>query len=522
MATKQPTQPAQAVAQPPKYPSQIVSPVDKEGRELPSVSPVVFLATLAALPIWATTVLPLAVTYQLGRKVLAPVLPKHELPPIDSGYTVDESMIKPRSERTYDLIVLGATGFTGKLAVRYLAKEYGTDGSKVKWAIAGRSLDKMNKIKKEIGEELNLDLSTITCFVVDTSLPSTMSNLVRDTRAVATTAGPYAMYGNYVVEYCSKFGTHYVDITGEVDWVKTMVLKWQETAQKTGARLISFCGHDSIPWDLSTYKMTQVMKEEFGDDLQTVKFWDECTGSAPGGTLATAFSVIEGRTFKAAKAEFNPFLKLSDGSRSKYDLQTAFPVIAKSTKSPWTSKHKRKWVVPFVMAPVNGAVVQWTHALQQEGNPMLTYSETQVFNDFMTAVVSYLGLIIFTGLMFNPITAYFLKHYALPKSGEGPSMKNMTEKPFSCIYGEGIGAQGKRVESIMYFDKDLGCLETSRMLVESGLTLAMSEDKLSSSAGGFYSPAAGMGDVLLDRITQTGTYFQCRPVTDSKVQKKSE
>jgi short subunit dehydrogenase-like uncharacterized protein len=493
--------------------SKLASPVDKEGREVQPVSPALLLAALTILPVWAVTVVPFAVVYQASRKILKPVLPKHKSQPLDSGYKVDDSMIKPRQERKYDIVVLGATGFTGKLAVRHLAKVYGVDGSKVKWAVAGRSQDKLDKAKKEIGEELGVDLSNIDCIIVDTSVASTMPKLVQDTRCVATTAGPYALYGSAVVEFCAKFGTHYVDITGEVDWVKAMMLQWQDTAKKTGARLISFCGHDSIPWDISTFKMMQVMKEKLGDDLQSVCFWDEAKGGAPGGTLATAFSIIEGKSIKPPKTDFNPFLKLADGSRSQYDTKTQFPLITKKAQSPWTTKNKRRWVVPFVMAPVNGAVVRWSHALQQKGSRQLFYSETQVFNDFVSAAVTYIGLVIVSGLLFNPITAYILKNYILPKPGSGPSIKEM-DSNFACVYGEGIGAKGSRVESIMYFDKDLGCLETSRLLIESGLSLALSEDELPAKDGGFYPPAIGMGDVLLDRMTQTGTSFQCVPVTE--------
>lgn len=244
--------------------SSLVSPLEKHGKSVPKASMSAFLMTTAFIPVWAVTVLPLSVIYQAGSAAWRPVAKvfsssKHDdnddddprssssnrLQKLDSGYLVDPSVqaIVPRSERKYDIVVLGATGFTGYLAARHLAKTYGVNKA-IKWAIAGRSEAKLEKVKKDLAKELNMDeLSSLDTIVVDTSIAATLPKLVGQTRVVATTAGPYTLYGCSVVEFCAKFGTHYVDITGEVDWVKAMICQWQETAQKTGARLIPFCGH---------------------------------------------------------------------------------------------------------------------------------------------------------------------------------------------------------------------------------------------------------------------------------------
>jgi short subunit dehydrogenase-like uncharacterized protein len=171
---------------------------------------------------------------------------------LDSGYLVDESLIIPRAKRQYDIVILGATGFTGYLAARHIAKTY---GNKIKWAIAGRSAEKLQKVIQRLSQEVEQQHSTgtdtkpalkIDTIICDTSVPSTLPNLVANTRVVATTAGPYSLYGTSVVEFCAKFGTHYVDITGEVDWVKAMICEFQGTAQKTGAKIIPFCGHECV------------------------------------------------------------------------------------------------------------------------------------------------------------------------------------------------------------------------------------------------------------------------------------
>lgn len=222
--------------------SALPSPIESHGKRAPNASLSTFLTTAAFIPVWATTVLPLTVIYQVGKGSLSKLLPTPPSPKLDSGYQVDAASLLPRSQRKYDIVILGATGFTGYLAVQYLAKTYGINKS-VKWAIAGRSAEKLQGIKERLQAKLGMDTSQIDTIVVDTSVPSTMPQLVSQTRVVATTAGPYALYGNSVVEFCAKFGTHYVDITGEVGWAKAMLSQWQDTATETGARLIPFCGH---------------------------------------------------------------------------------------------------------------------------------------------------------------------------------------------------------------------------------------------------------------------------------------
>lgn len=480
-------------------------PSPAEDRQRFQVSTATFLATAAMIPPWMVTVLPMSILYQLATRPFRSAPPP---PQLDSGYVVTEAVI-PREKRTYDMVVLGATGFTGRLAVLHLAQTYGTS---VRWAVAGRSEQKLKAVLKEVGEQTGVDLSSIDIIVVDTSVPATMPNLVRDARCVATTVGPYALYGHSVVEFCAKWGTHYVDITGEVDWVKTMMMQWQETAQKTGAQIISFCGHDSIPWDLSVLKMKERLQRECNDKLQTVTFWDEMMGGAPGGTIATMFAFIEGRAVKAPRAEFDPLLRLPDGSRSEYETTLdRVPFVGRSM-SPWMNRLRQRWATPFIMAAVNGSVVRWSHALGRQGSKSLLYKEMAVYDDFKTAFVAQVATVMGISAMLNPFTSSLLRKYVLPKTGEGPSMDSMVNDHFTCIYGEGIGEKGNRVETVMYFDKNVGCLETSRMLVESGLCLAKQEMELPTQSGGFWTPATALGDVLLDRMIETGTTFDSRMI----------
>jgi Saccharopine dehydrogenase NADP binding domain len=194
------------------------SPLRRDKRHMPKVSPFVLYLLVALFPLWLFTLAPLAVICQVSTRVLRKfgILKPHPLPPLDSGHKAPEKL-KPRKDRKYDIVVLGVTGFTGRLAARHLAQKYGVSKGGIKWAIAGRSKSKLEAVKQSLADELDMPeiVKEIDVIIADTSDPTTMPALVQDTRVIATTAGPYQEYGNAVVEFAAKYGTHYTDITGE-------------------------------------------------------------------------------------------------------------------------------------------------------------------------------------------------------------------------------------------------------------------------------------------------------------------
>lgn len=511
----------------------LVSPVEKEGRKIPTVPYSSFLVTAALTPVWATVFLPITLLYQVGRFAVRPLFKKLlPLPRIDSGYQVKPSQIVPRSDRKYDVVVLGATGFCGSLAVRHLARRYGVNQA-VKWAIAGRSQGKLDSVKRDLAKELNMpEIESVDVIVVDTSVPSTMPALVKDTRTVASTAGPFSLYGSSVVEFCAKFGTNYVDITGEVGWVRGMVNHWQKTAVSTGAKLVSMCGkssgrpenlnfgaislpgilgNDSIPWDLSVYRLEELLRVECGDELESVSFWDQLVGSAPGGTFATLLLYVDGM-YQDPKFDIDPFLKKPDDSLSDRLVHANLPYFIAKARSPWDDIHSTRWTSPFPLASINAEVVKWSHALRSTGSKRLEYKEWALNPDFKTAFSGWIGTIIFGSMLFNPVTRIIVEKFMIPKPGEGPSMEAMENDHFFCLYGEGLGVKGNRVESVMYFPKDPGGLETARMLVEAALCLSLQENDLPAKHGGFWTPATAMGDVLMRRLLASGTTLLARAV----------
>jgi short subunit dehydrogenase-like uncharacterized protein len=447
--------------------TRISAPYEDDGKRLPRVSFATFVATSIAIPVVGITVLPLSILYQCGsvafRRMNSIVhrstASGQRLNRLDSGYLVDESQIIPLAKRQYDIVILGATGFTGYLAARHIVKTY---GNKIRWAIAGRSPEKLQSVIQRLSQEVEgagtttaLKIDTIIC---DTSVPSTLPNLVANTRVVATTAGPYSLYGTSVVEFCAKFGTHYVDITGEVDWVKAMLCEYQETAQKNrcqnhtvlwsrvrtrmiwipnGPKADLRIAHgytfyfifSSVPWDLSLMKMQEELQDRFDDNVQSVMFWDEFRSDAPGGTYATILNAISGNTIKAPKMKFDPFLQLPDGSKSEFVCNSDFrSLLPAPSTSPWESPSSKRWSAPFVMAVVNFQVARWSHALRCKGSKTLKYSEVAVHPDFPTAFTNVAFLAMFGTMLLNPITATILMKFVIPKPGDGPSMEQMENK----------------------------------------------------------------------------------------------
>lgn len=472
---------------------------------MPAVSTGTFLGALAMVPLWAIVVLPLTTIFQIGKAIVKPLLPKPEEPKFDSGYVVDAKDITPRPQRKYDVVLLGVTGFTGRLGARHLAKTYGVNQT-VQWAIAGRSQAKLDKVKKELAEELGMpEILNVDTILVDTSIASTMPALVRDTRAVVTTAGPFSLYGSSVVEFCAKFGTHYTDITGEITWVQKMAATWETTAQQTGAKIVSLCGHDCIPWDLMTYKMAQILKEEKGEDLASITIRDEVRSAPSGGTLLTMALGMSGKlTVAPAK---DPFLAKSKNPAFK--VVNNLPLSISKTILPWNGQTKYK--SPFLMATVNLQVVEWSQALRGSSIPLI-YSEFSINPDFKTAFVGYFGLIVLLSALLNPITASLFQKFVLNKPGEGPSMNAMEKKFFLVLHADGVGSKGTQAEAVIYFSQDPGYLDTARMVVETGLGMALTEDELPIQEGGFWTPSVALGDVLVKRLqdTGTGTYFASR------------
>ncbi len=521
--------------------------VERDAKKVPvASSAAIAVKLLVVVPIWITLIMPLTIAYQVGKSILGLVSgtdgkkasPESEMP--SSAITVDPGEIIPRPDRKHDVVVLGATGFTGGLAVRHLAKTYGTgNGGGVRWAIAGRSKAKLEAVLKKLADELDMpelaEDGTVDTIVCDTSDSSTLPALVKDTRAVATTAGPFSLYGKGVVEACAKFGTHYSDITGETSFVKLMKSKYQNDAVKSGARIVSLCGNDCVPWDLSYNLLADEFAArcgESGETMESVEFQNEFSSSASGGTLKTMCMGLSGRLAPVDEKDENT-LRRPFGSEVEHTAPMENAInngITRGVPKPWKMSSEETEASddslvegPFVMSGVNYEAVGWSHALRKD--PKCSYKEQLLLPDFKTAFDGVLSLLVFFTSLMNPLTLGLVEKL-VTQPGDGPDLASMEEEYFLAVTGTARGSKGTILQSLLYYNKDPGYLETARMLVESALCLALEEDAVSGNiaeasavdtsetVGGFFSPGFALRKNLLKRLVDTGCHYEFRVVKD--------
>ena len=411
-------------------------------------------------------------------------------------------MSEPTATREFDVIVWGATGFTGTLVAEYLLRQYGVDAD-LRWAAAGRSKEKLESLCDSLGGKS----ASLEIIVADSFDQASLRNLARRTRVVLTTVGPYALYGSALVEACVEEGTHYCDLAGEVQWIRKMIDEHHERAQQTGARIVHCCGFDSVPMDIGVWFLQEEAKKRYGAYCESITMLVKATkGSASGGTVASLINLIEeSRKDRAvARVLVNPYSLNPQGEREGPDERDQQSVIYNAEAHSWTA--------PFVMAAVNTKVVRRSHALL--GYPYgkdFRYQEAVMTGDGpagwakgATMTLGIGGLVL--GASFSP-TRKFLQNFVLPEPGEGPDHE-MQQKGFFNLMQIGVLPDGTLLKSRITGDQDPGYGSTSKMLSECAVCLA--KDEL-SIGGGVWTPASAMARPLLKRLTENaGLTFEIR------------
>eukprot|EP01031_Cornospumella_fuschlensis_P027154 gene27154-32800_t len=461
--------------------------------------PLFVVFVIVAIPLWLVILVPLTVLWQggafIGRKIFGSGRKRGADGQVETSQELIKQISKKASDTTdriYDVVVFGSTGFTGKMAAIYLAKRY--SGTNVRWAIAGRRADALRAIRTELSQH-NKACANLPIILADSFDDKSLSDMCSQTKVVITTAGPFSKYGTKLVRACVLNGTHYCDITGETDWVRRMIDQFDDAAKVSGSRIVHFCGHDCVPWDLAVLECSNALQKN-GEQLSTVSFYDEINSGPSGGTLATVFHVLSDRTRLKAALGFDPLVKTMSGEKSTAKFITKTPSVL-----GYSSEH-RCFTTPFVMAMVMANCVRRSNALLNY-SPKLTYKEAAVNASFFSAFVSWMGMIVLgTALVFPPFQ-YLLQKFVLPEPGQGPSEKTM-DAGYLHITGYAYGNKGSKVKVQFYFPTDPGYRDTARMLVESGLVLALESDKV-KVGGGVWTPAACQGEALRDRLVATGS-----------------
>lgn len=399
------------------------------------------------------------------------------------------------SEREYDLVLYGATGFVGRLTARYLASS-APAGTRV--ALGGRSAAKLEGLRAELGRPAE----GWGVVVADSGDREALDGLARSATAVATTVGPYARYGRDLVAACADAGTHYADLTGEVLFVRECVESVHARAAGTGARIVHSCGYDSVPSDLGVLLLHEKAAADGAGELTDTVLKASMRGGVSGGTIDSL------RTQMAAVAA-DPRLKgvVSDpyalspdreGEPRLKDEPDLFP--------PRRDPLLGEWVAPFVMASYNTRIVRRSNALTGWAyGRFFRYREVMGFGGGPTGAVVAAGvtggLAAFGAAMAFPPARAVLDR-VLPAPGEGPSQATMDGGRFRSDVHT-VTSGGTRLHSVVAADGDPGYKATSVMFAESALALALDRDRLPDRAG-VLTPATGIGMVLGDRLRAAG------------------
>lgn len=389
----------------------------------------------------------------------------------------------------YDVIVFGATSFVGKILTNYMMAHYGVGGD-ASWAIAGRSADKLQDLKEGLGEKAK----ALDVIVADAADEGALNAMVTQTKVVISTVGPYALYGEPLVKVCAETGTDYVDLTGEVQWIRRMVRRYEEAAQASGARIVHCCGFDSIPSDLGVHFLEREAMAKFGAPATLVKMGVKALrGGMSGGTVASLMNVMK-------EVSKEPELKkeLAD-PYSICPREHGFSVRQRNISGAKFDKDFGRWLAPFVMAGINTRVVHRTNALKNAAyGGQFRYDEAMFTKGRWDATFMTLGLGMFMMLASLSPTRAFLEKFVVPKPGEGPSPEEQ-ENGFYDLRFFGKTDAGDVLRTKVTGDRDPGYGSTAKMLAQAGLCLATDMPK-EGLAGGFWTPATAMGDKLIERL----------------------
>ena len=381
----------------------------------------------------------------------------------------------------YDIVVFGASGYTGRLVAEYLQGEYAN--TSLKWAMAGRSLDKLASVRTALGIPDSVDLVS-----VDSDDAASVGQMVSDCKVVITTVGPYQLYGEELIKQCAEQGTDYVDLSGEPSWMHETIAQHSAAAKTSGARIVHSCGFDSIPFDLGVYCLQQHAITQTGKPIATVKGRVRAmNGTFSGGTIASMRATMASAQANPAiiKVLTNPFA-LTEGFTGPEQPTGAVPQYDEELNS---------WSAPFVMAAINTKNIHRSNFLlgHQYGEDF-RYDEMLLTGD---------------GEQGKAAAEYVAKDDSIGKSdlqpGDGPTQEERENGNYDAIFA-GQNSEGELMISSVQGDRDPGYGSTSKMLAEAAICLL---ENPTLASGGLWTPAAAMGQALIDRLhAHAGLTFQ--------------
>ena len=410
-------------------------------------------------------------------------------------------------KKAYDVVVFGATSCVGQILCRYLLGEFGTAATpgarKLRWAIAGRSRAKLDTLVASLGAEAK----KLAVIIADAEDEAALEALCEGTRVVISTVGPYALYGETLVQVCSRSGTDYCDLTGEPHWVRRMIGKYEKDAQRSGARILHCCGFDSIPSDLGVWFLQQQAVQKWGVPCNEVKMRVKAMrGAASGGTVASMLNIVKEATRDPAlrKELANPY--------SLCPPESAPKVRQTNVRSATYDRDFQAWSAAFVMAAINVRVVLRSNALQAYG-----YGRDFRYDEAMLTGKGFAGHARASGMTaglggflvaaaIGP-TRWLMEKTILPAPGDGPSPKAQ-EAGFYDFRFVGRAGEGRELRVKVTGDRDPGYGSTAKILGEAAACLALDISK-DAVGGGFWTPSTALGAALYTRlVAHAGLTFE--------------
>jgi short subunit dehydrogenase-like uncharacterized protein len=393
--------------------------------------------------------------------------------------------MKPSAK--FDIIVYGATGFTGQLVAEYLATQYRSD-PQLKWAMAGRSLDKLSKVRDAVGAPAELAL-----IAVDSTDIASLRSMIDQTKSVISTVGPYQLYGSDLLAACVAAGTDYIDLCGEPVWMRQMIDRHEAEAKASGARIMFSCGFDSLPFELGVFFCEETAKKVLGAPVARVK-----------GRLRTMPESISGGTYASIKATFTAAtndLSLVKMLKDPFVLTPGFqgPKQPPGNK-PVFDQDLDAWTAPFPMSTINTRNVHRSNMLM--GFP---YGRDFVYDEMVLTGAGEQGEANARLIM---AATNKMSGAEGPKPGEGPSKDERESGSYDLLF-VGLMPDGQQVRVAIGGDCEPGYASTAKMISECAVCLLRDTPEV---PGGIWTPGAAMQDRLIKRLVEhAGMTFRVEP-----------
>jgi short subunit dehydrogenase-like uncharacterized protein len=389
-----------------------------------------------------------------------------------------------KSSKKFDIVVYGATGFTGQLVAEYLAAHYKNDAS-LKWAMAGRNLDKLKSVRDAIGAPADTPL-----VVADGGDPASLKAMIDQTKSVISTVGPYQFYGNELVAACAQSGTDYFDLCGEPVWMRQIIEAHEAAAKSSGARIVFSCGFDSLPFELGAFFVQEEAKRVFGAAVSRVKGRvRDMRGTLSGGTAASAKATFDAvaKDLSLVAILNNPFA-LTPGFEGPKQPRGNKPIYEEDLQS---------WAAPFMMALINTRNLHRSNMLM--GFP---YGKEFVYDEMVLTGPGEKGEAIAKRVMAANTEKTGPN---APKPGEGPSKEERENGRYDLLY-VATAADGRQVRASVKGDRDPGYGSTSKMISECAICLLRDAPDVPA---GIWTPGAAMQHRLIKRLVDhAGLTFQ--------------